>query len=126
MALLLGDDPAVSIVAETEVEGLVVAHSTLIKSLSNDPKLCGRMFKARCSNPRPPPSYAASSFLAAQSAYPPPHCMLRSLSLTSSLLHHASNVMHAKITLPELFNITADDGDHHVGPDRGSVCQNAI
>eukprot|EP00966_Prymnesium_polylepis_P221633 5127631-Prymnesium_polylepis.1 len=47
MALLLGDYPAVSIVAESKVEVLMVAHQALVESLVNDPKLCGRMFKVR-------------------------------------------------------------------------------
>lgn len=45
MTLLLGDQPNVSVVADTAVEAYVVSHSALITALQDQPRLSGMMFK---------------------------------------------------------------------------------
>jgi len=45
MTLLLGDLPGVTIQAESAVDVYIVGHSGLAEKLSEDPKLCGRVFR---------------------------------------------------------------------------------
>ena len=45
MSLLLGDLPGVTIIADTAVDALVVAHEKLMSHLATEPKECGPVFR---------------------------------------------------------------------------------